>query len=106
MSAVSAPAYTRDMSESAFEVPLNEADGHLPDVIHAAAERHTIAYLTEEGRRVAAIVPADDAWYWTPSWQQAEAEAEADYREGRTRVFETMDDLFAEVDVVRGESPQ
>lgn len=98
-----ATTYTRHMSEDAFEVPLNEADGHLPDVINAAAQRHTIAYLTDQGRRVAAIVPADEAWYWTPGWQSAEAEAEADIREGRTRAFDTMDDLFAEIDAVRGE---
>jgi antitoxin (DNA-binding transcriptional repressor) of toxin-antitoxin stability system len=94
-------AYTRDMSEDAFEVPLSEADGHLPDVISAAAQRHTIAYLTDEGRRVAAIVPADEAWYWTPGWQIAEAEADA--RRGRTRAFDTMDELFGEIDAVRGD---
>ncbi|MFC7380656.1 hypothetical protein [Sphaerisporangium rhizosphaerae] len=91
------------MGEDAFEVPLDEADGHLPDVISAAAERNTIAYLTDHGRRVAAIVPADEAWYWTPGWQSAEAEADADFREGRTRTFDSMDDMFAEIDAVRGE---
>ncbi len=103
MTPAQAKTYTRDMSEEAFEVPLDEADGHLPDVITAAAQRHTIAYLTDQGRRVAALVPADEAWYWTPGWQSAEAEADADIREGRTRAFDTMDDLFAEIDVVRGE---
>ncbi len=91
------------MSENAFEVPLDEADGHLPDVIAAATQRHTIAYLTDQGRRVAAIVPTDEAWYWTPGWQSAEAEADADIQEGRTRSFENMDDLFSEIDAVRGE---
>ncbi|MEW9531183.1 hypothetical protein [Microbispora sp. NPDC049125] len=94
------------MSDDAFEVPLSEADGHLPDVITAAARRHTIAYLTDRGRRVAAIVPAEDAWYWTPGWQSAEAEADADVREGRTRAFDSLDDLFAEIDTVRGDTPQ
>ncbi|WP_182904191.1 type II toxin-antitoxin system Phd/YefM family antitoxin [Microbispora sp. H10830] len=89
------------MSENAFVVPLDEADGHLSDVIAAATQRHTIAYLTDQGRRVAAIVPADEAWYWTPGWQSAEADA--DIREGRTRSFENMDDLFAEIDALRGE---
>ncbi|WP_204018290.1 type II toxin-antitoxin system Phd/YefM family antitoxin [Sphaerimonospora thailandensis] len=91
------------MSENAFEIPVSEADGHLPDVITAAAQRHTIAYLTDQGRRVAAIVPADEAWYWTPGWQAAEAEADADIREGRTRVFDSMDDLFADIEAVRGD---
>ncbi|WP_182879217.1 hypothetical protein [Microbispora sp. H10949] len=91
------------MSENAFEVPLNEADGHLPDVINAAAQRHAIAYLTDQGRRVAAIVPSDEVWYWTSGWQSAEAEADEEIREGRTRSFATMDDLFAEIDAVRAE---
>ncbi|GAA3235269.1 hypothetical protein GCM10020216_056840 [Nonomuraea helvata] len=97
-------AYTQDMSDSAFEVPLNEADGHLPEVISAASERGAIAYLTDHGRRVAAIVPADDAWYWTPGWQAAEAEADADFREGRSRRFDSMEDLFTESDAIRGET--
>ena len=96
--------YTQDMSDSAFEVPLNEADGHLPEVISAASERGAIAYLTDHGRRVAAIVPADDAWYWTPGWQAAEAEADAEFREGRSRRFDNMDDFFAESDAIRGET--
>lgn len=95
-------AYTHDMSGSAFEVPLNEADGHLPEVISAASERGAIAYLTDHGRRVAAIVPADDAWYWTPGWQAAETEA--DFEEGRTRRFDSVDDLFAESDAIRGKT--
>ncbi|WP_327590863.1 type II toxin-antitoxin system Phd/YefM family antitoxin [Nonomuraea sp. NBC_00507] len=61
------------------EVPLNEADGHLPEVISAASERGASAYLTDHGRRVAAILPSDDAWYWAPGWQAAEAEADAAY---------------------------
>ncbi|WP_162795623.1 type II toxin-antitoxin system Phd/YefM family antitoxin [Nonomuraea lactucae] len=55
---------------------MSEAEGNLPEVINAASERGAIAYLTDHGRRVAAIVPADDAWYWTPSWHAAEAEAD------------------------------
>ncbi|MGJ6965178.1 hypothetical protein ACSDR0_25030 [Streptosporangium sp. G11] len=98
--------YTHGMGENAFEVPLDEADGHLPDVISAAAERNAIAYLTDHGRRVAAIVPADEAWYWTSGWQSAEAEADADTREGRVRTFDSTDDMFAEIDAVRGDDPR
>ncbi|MFF3438383.1 hypothetical protein [Streptosporangium sp. NPDC002721] len=94
------------MGENAFEVPLDEADGHLPDVINAAAERNTIAYLTDHGRRVAAIVPADEAWYWTSGWQSAESEADTDVQEGRVRTFDSMDDMLAEIDAVRGDDPR
>ncbi|HEX5493434.1 MAG TPA: hypothetical protein VFX70_02520 [Mycobacteriales bacterium] len=47
--------------------------------------------------------PANEAWFWSAGWQAAEAEAEADIREGRTRAFDSMDDMFAEFDAVRGE---
>lgn len=103
MSPACALTYTQGMSDSAFEVSLSDADGHLPEVITAASERGAIAYLTDHGRRVAAIVPADDAWYWAPGWQEAEAEADADFRDGRSRRFDSMDDLFAESDAIRGE---
>ncbi|MDP4508330.1 hypothetical protein [Nonomuraea turcica] len=55
---------------------------------------------------MAAILPSDDAWYWAPGWQAAEAEAEADadFREGRSRRFDSMEDLFAESDAIRGET--
>ncbi|MGI5488179.1 hypothetical protein [Microtetraspora malaysiensis] len=46
-----------------------------------------------------------EAWYWTSGWQSDEAEADADIREDRTRVFDTMDDLFAEIDDVRKGRP-
>jgi hypothetical protein len=71
----------------------------------AASERGAIACLTDHGRRVAAIVPTDDAWYWTPGWQTAEADADADFQNGRSRRFDSMDDLFAESDAIRGETP-
>ena len=46
--------------------------------------------------------PADEAWYWTAEWQAVEAEADADIRAGRVRTFDSMDDMFAEFDAVRG----
>lgn len=94
------------MSENAWEMPLDEASGHLGDVVGQATHGNKIIYLTEHGRRVAAIVPADEAWFWAPGWQAAEAEADADLREGRTRTFDSMDDMFAEFDAVRGENAQ
>lgn len=37
---------------------------------------------------------SDQGWYWTPEWQAMEAEVVADLREGRFRVFETVDDFI------------
>lgn len=32
------------------------------------------------------LIPADQAWFWTESWQSGEEEATRDIREGRTEV--------------------
>lgn len=40
------------------------------------------------------MIPADQAWFWTESWQTGEREAEDDIRNGRTTVHKTVDDMF------------
>lgn len=55
-------------------------------------------------QHVTDIVPAGKAWYRTPGWQAAEAEADTDIQEGRTRTYESMDEMFAEFDAVRSET--
>lgn len=95
------PTYTAGVTEGAHDIPLDEVDGHLAEVVGRAARGDRIVYLTDRGRRVAAIVPVEDAWYWTPGWQHAEAEADADIRDGRTRSYENIDEMFAELDAVR-----
>jgi antitoxin (DNA-binding transcriptional repressor) of toxin-antitoxin stability system len=42
------------------ELPITEASDHLSEVAHEAASGQ-VTYLTEGGRRLAAIVPADVA---------------------------------------------
>jgi hypothetical protein len=39
-------------------------------------------------------------------WQTAEAEADADLAAGRSRTFDSMDDMFEEFDTVRGDGAQ
>jgi hypothetical protein len=72
-----------------------------PDEPNPVAEMTRFATLGDMTavRATAAIVPAEDAWCRTPGWQSAEADA--DVREGRTRAFDSMDDLFAEIDTMR-----
>jgi len=41
---------------------------------------------------------ADQAWFWTPEWQEAIQEAEQDLKEGRYRAFDNMDDFNAALD--------
>lgn len=39
----------------------------------------------------------DQAWFWTPEWQQMEREADEDIAAGRVKAFDTMDDLIADL---------
>lgn len=43
----------------------------------------------------AAVVPRDQAWFWTPEWQAKEAEAEAEILAGGGTVYETGEDFLA-----------
>lgn len=43
-------------------------------------------------------VDRDQAWFWRDRWQRLEAEAGRDITEGRTKTFETVEDLFHEID--------
>jgi antitoxin PrlF len=44
------------------------------------------------------LIPADQAWFWTQTWQAGEREASEDIRLGRTTTVETPDDMFQELD--------
>ena len=46
----------------------------------------------------AMAVPADDAWFRSERWQRMEREAQADIDAGRVKSFDTIDDLFADLD--------
>lgn len=50
------------------------------------------------------IVPEDEAFFWTPEWQEGEAAAEADLAAGRTRRFATADDLIHDLLRARDDS--
>lgn len=41
-----------------------------------------------------AAVPVDQAWFWTPEWQEGEREAAADIAAGRVERFDSDDDLL------------
>lgn len=57
------------MKEDAVEMPVAEFRKELADVINAAATRGRITYVTNRGRRIAAMVPLNIA-------EQAEDENE------------------------------
>lgn len=43
-------------------------------------------------------VPLDQAWFWTPQWQQREREADDDVTAGRVTTFDDADAFVAHLD--------
>jgi AbrB family looped-hinge helix DNA binding protein len=41
------------------------------------------------------VIDSTQAWFWTPSWQRGEAEAEADIEAGRVSIFKSDDEFLA-----------
>ena len=42
-------------------------------------------------------VPRDQAWFWTPEWQDKEKEADENLSTGRYRDFDTLEDLLKDL---------
>jgi antitoxin (DNA-binding transcriptional repressor) of toxin-antitoxin stability system len=94
--------YTRSMTENPLPLPYEvqemtttEARKRLPDLVNMAAYGHVTTVLVRDGRRLARIVPEEDAWVYSPAWQDRLREAEADMAAGRVRRFDTDDDFLA-----------
>ncbi len=44
------------------------------------------------------VVDRSQAYFWTAEWQAAEREADEDIRAGRVRVFESVEELLADLE--------
>ena len=44
------------------------------------------------------LVDKSQAWFWTPDWQAAEADAQADIDAGRVAAFGSLNELIADLD--------
>lgn len=43
-------------------------------------------------------VDKDQSWFWREKWQKLEAEAEEDILKGRVKSFDSVEELFAEIE--------
>jgi len=103
--------YTRNMSENAMPLPYEtqemtttEARKHLSELVNMAAYGHVTTVLTRDGRRLARIVPEEDAWAYSPAWQEKLREADTDLAAGRVRRFEDDDDFLAHLEALDDEA--
>jgi len=44
------------------------------------------------------VIDATQAWFWQPAWQAGEREAAADLAAGRSRVFDSSEELLASLE--------
>lgn len=103
--------YTTSMSENAMPLPYEiqemtttEARKHLPDLVNMAAYGHVTTVLTRDGRRLARIVPEEDAWVYSPAWQERLQEAEADLAAGRVRRFDNDEEFLGHLEAIDDEA--
>lgn len=64
------------------------------------AEGDVLEVFEEDGKIVLEpkkLIPADQAWYWTEEWQAGEREAQADIEAGRTKRFDTVEELMKDL---------
>jgi AbrB family looped-hinge helix DNA binding protein len=47
------------------------------------------------------LIDKSQAYFWSPSWQAAEREADSDVAAGRIREAETVEDLLADLEAAR-----
>jgi prevent-host-death family protein len=103
--------YNRNMSESAVPLPYEvqemtttEARKHLPELVNMAAYGHVTTVLTRDGRRLARIVPEEDAWVYSAAWQEKLRDAEADLAAGRVRRFADDDEFLGHLEALDDEA--
>jgi antitoxin (DNA-binding transcriptional repressor) of toxin-antitoxin stability system len=80
------------------EMTTTEARKHLPELVNMAAYGHITTVLVRDGHRLARIVPEEDAWIYSPAWQDKLREAEADVAAGRVRRFDDDDDFLTHLE--------
>ena len=103
--------YIRSMSENPVPLPYDvqemtttEARKRLPELVNMAAYGHVTTVLVRDGRRLARIVPEEDAWVYSPAWQEKLREAEADLAAGRVQRFEDDDEFLGHLDALADEA--
>jgi antitoxin (DNA-binding transcriptional repressor) of toxin-antitoxin stability system len=103
--------YSRYMSENPVPLPYQvqemtttEARKNLPELVNLAAYGHVTTILVRDGKRLARIVPEEDAWVYSENWQDMIREAKTDLAEGRVRDFDTDESFVAHLKALDDEA--
>lgn len=77
-------------------VSLGLVKGRIP-----LEDGDVLQVMIEDGKIVLVpmkLIPAEQAWFWTTEWQEAERQAQADINAGRTEAFPNVDELLEDLD--------
>jgi len=59
--------------------------------------------IEEKGGRLilspVAIVPRDQAWFYSPKWQEGEAEVDRQVKDGKIHIAESLEKLFKDLEI-------
>lgn len=78
----------------------------IPQEIRRLVDLHEgdeVIFTVEDGKVIltpAAVIPRDQAWFWTPEWQAKEAEADAEVAAGGGTVHDSDEEFLAALKVV------
>ncbi len=85
-------------------IPLDQVQAlarqaQLANAAHQPLEvpANLVGVLADYLRETLAVAE-DQAWFWSEEWQAGEREAEADIAAGRTKTFDSMEDLLADLE--------
>jgi len=62
------------------------------DLVLAKIVDNTVVLIPQE------TIDKDQTWFWTERWQKLEAEAESDIQKGRVKSFDSVEELFNEIE--------
>lgn len=65
---------------------------HIGDILETTLKEGKIVIAPKK------TIDAEQSWFWSKEWQDAEREAEEDIRAGRVRKFKNAQDLIKNLD--------
>lgn len=96
--------YTVPLPPEVQEMITTEARKRLPELVNMAVYGHVTTVLVGDGRRLARIVPEEDAWVHSSAWQGKLWQAESDLADGRIRSFADDEEFLRHLNAVDDEA--
>ena len=62
------------------------------DLVLAKIVDNTVVLIPQD------TIDKDQTWFWTERWQKLEAEADADIQKGKIKSFDSVEELFDEIE--------